>query len=103
MGTLHSTRSEEATRPAISALGVVLLAAGLLEHLLSARAIGGTYIAFRDHMFGFVVISVVFGAIIFGIGYRFWRRRPDISLLLLGVVNLLLGFYVYLERFHMRG
>ncbi len=54
-------------------------------------------------MFGFVLISVVFGAVIFALGHRFWRGRTDISLLLLGGVNFLLGLFVYLQRFHLHG
>lgn len=103
MGTLHTTDGADATPRTFTAIGVVLLLVGLLEHLISARAIGGSYIAFRDHIFGFVLITIVFGAIIFGLGWRFWKGRRDISILLLGVVNVLLGFYVYLQRFHMHG
>lgn len=103
MGTLHTTDGADATRRTFTAIGVVLLLVGLLEHLISARAIGGSYIAFRDHIFGFVLITIVFGAVIFGLGWRFWKGRRDISILLLGVVNVLLGFYVYLQRFRMHG
>jgi len=103
MDTLHTTAGADSTRGTITAIGVVLLLVGLLEHLLSARAIGGSYIAFRDHIFGFLLITIVFGAIIFGLGLRFWKGRRDISLLALGVVNVLVGFYVYLQRFHVHG
>ena len=80
-------------------IGVLLLGAGLLGHLLAAQAIGGSYVAYRDHIFGFVFLSLVSGAIIAGLGWRFWRGRHDISLLILGVVQALLGLVIYLERF----
>ena len=81
-------------------IGVLLLVGGLLGHLFAARAIGGSYVAYRDHIFGFVLLSLVSGAFIAGLGWRFWRRRHDITLLILGVVQALLGFVIYLERFH---
>src|SRR2546422_8528068 len=56
-------------------IGVLLLVAGLLGHLFAARAIGGSYVAYRDHIFGFVLLSLVSGALIAGLGWRFWRRR----------------------------
>ena len=80
-------------------IGVLLLAAGLLGHLVAAQAIGGGYVAYRDHIFGFVFLSLVSGAVIAGLGWRFWRGRHDITVLILGVVQALLGFVVYLERF----
>lgn len=86
-----------------SAIGIVLLALGLLGHVLAAQAIGGTHLAYRDHLMGFVLITVVAGAIIFGTGVRFWRGRYDISLLLLGAVNALVGLLVYVQRFHVHG
>jgi hypothetical protein len=84
-------------------LGLILLGLGLLGHLLAARAIGGTYVAFRDHIFGFVMLLLVSGAIIAGLGWRFWRSRNDITLLTIGAVQALLGFFVYIERFHVHG
>lgn len=103
MGSLHTTDGAVATRRTFTAIGVVLLALGLLGHLLAARAIGGTYVAYRDHMFGFVLLSVVTGAIIFGLGWRFWKGRPDVSVLMLGAVQALLGLLVYIQRFHVHG
>ena len=81
-------------------IGVLLLVAGLLGHLFAARAIGGSYVAYRDHIFGFVLLSLVSGAVIASLGWRFWRGRHDISLLILGALQALLGFVIYLERFH---
>jgi len=82
------------------ALGTILLILGLLGHLLAAHAIGGSYVAYRDHTFGFVLGLVVFGAIAAGLGSRFWKRRPDITLLIVGVAQALFGLVVYIERFN---
>jgi hypothetical protein len=81
-------------------LGVLLVVVGFLGHFFAARAIGGYYIAFRDHIFGFFLILVVTGAIIAGLGWRFWRGRRDITVLIIGVVQALFGIFVYIMRFH---
>jgi hypothetical protein len=81
-------------------LGVILLGLGLLGHLLAARAIGGSYVAYRDHIFGFFLLTLVSGALIAGLSWRFWRGRHDITLLILGAVQALFGAVIYLERFH---
>ena len=84
-------------------LGLILLGAGFLSHLLAAHAIGGSHVAYRDHIFGFVGLSLVSGAIIAGLGWRFWRGRHDISVLTLGILQALLGLVVYVERFRVHG
>ena len=81
-------------------LGVLLLVVGFLGHFFAARAIGGSYIAFRDHIFGFFLILVVSGAIIAGLGWRFWKGRKDITLLIIGGVQALFGIFIYIERFN---
>ena len=81
-------------------LGVTLLAGGLLGHLFAARAIGGTFVAYRDHIAGFCILTLVSGAIIAGLGHRFWRGRHDITLLILGALQAFIGLLIYLERFH---
>ena len=80
-------------------LGVVLLGAGLLGHLLAARAIGGSYVAYRDHIFGFFLLTLVSGVLLAGLGWRFWKGRHDITLLILGGVQALFGVVIYIERF----
>ena len=86
-----------------TSLGVILLVVGFLGHYFAARAIGGTYIAYRDHIFGFFVILLVTGLIIAGLGWRFWKGRRDITLLIVGVVQALIGVWVYLGRFNVHG
>ncbi|HEY2898247.1 MAG TPA: hypothetical protein VGJ12_13995 [Gemmatimonadaceae bacterium] len=103
MGALNAADGPHATRHAWSWIGIVLLVLGLLGHVFAAKAIGGTHLAYRDHLLGFVVITVIAGAIIFGVGSRFWKGRYDISLLLLGAVNALVGLLVYIQRFHVHG
>jgi predicted membrane channel-forming protein YqfA (hemolysin III family) len=76
---------------------------GFLGHFFAARAIGGTYIAFRDHIGGFFLILVVTGAIIAGVGRLFWKGRNDITVLIIGVVQALFGIVVYIERFSVHG
>jgi hypothetical protein len=82
-----------------TALGVILLVVGLLGHLLAARAIGGSALAYQHHITGFFLILLVTGAIIAALGWRFWKGRRDITLLVVGVVQALFGIAIYAERF----
>jgi hypothetical protein len=84
-------------------LGAVLLVAGFLGHFFAARAIGGTYIAYRDHMFGFVGLTLVSIAIVGLLGMRFWKGRGDVTLLIVGVLQALIGLEVYINRFSVHG
>jgi hypothetical protein len=80
-------------------LGAILIVVGFLGHFFAARAIG-TYIYYRDHIFGFFLILLVTGAIIAGLGWRFWKGRRDITILAVGVVQAVIGIVIYIERFH---
>ena len=42
-------------------------------------------------------------AIIAGFGWRFWRGRGDITLLIVGLVQALFGVIVYIQRYHVHG
>jgi len=95
--------ASSATRRQRVLLGWVFLALGLLGHVLAARAIGGSYIAFRDHIAGFVILALVSFAIIGGLGWKFWRGRRDITVLAVGGLQAILGFLVYLQRFTVHG
>ena len=99
MGTSRAGSSTDPGRRLRIWLGLVLLGAGLLGHLLAAQAIGGSQLAYRHHIVGFVGLSVVSGAILAGLGWRFWRGRHEITLLALGILQALLGLFVYIERF----
>jgi len=81
-------------------LGVVLIVVGFLGHFFAARAIaGGNPRAYPDHIGGFFLILVVTGAIIGGLGWRFWKGRRDITVLIIGVVQALFGIVIYIRRF----
>jgi len=100
----HGIASARATAHPLSTwLGVLLLAVGFLGHYFAARAIGGTYIAYRDHILGFFFILVVTGAIVAVIGWRYWKGRKDITLLIIGAIQALLGVMVYMQRFSVHG
>ena len=74
--------------------GLLLLGVGLLGHLYAAYAIGGSRVAYTHHVGGYVLILVVTGAVIAALGWRFWRSRPDITLLVVGLVQALFGLLV---------
>ena len=50
-----------------------------------------------------LVILLVTGLIIAGLGWRFWKGRHDITLLIVGAVQALFGVWVYMERFSVHG
>ena len=83
--------------------GIALLAGALLAHVLAAIAIGGSFRAYRDHLLGFAGATLITGAIIAVAGAWFWRGRSDISLFTLGVLQALLGLYVWVTRFSVHG
>ena len=89
--------------PVFASIGVLLIVVAFFCHYFAARAIGGSYIAFRDHIAGFFLILIVTGAIIAGLGWRFWKGRGDITLLIVGVVQALFGIVVYIQRYHVHG
>jgi hypothetical protein len=97
---VSSTDARGAIKPAWIWLGVLLLAIGLSGHLLAARAIGGYYIAYRDHIFGFVLLTVVAAVLVAALGWRFWKGRHDITLLIVGAIQTVLGIIVYINRFN---
>ncbi len=84
-------------------IGAVLLVIGFLGHFFAARAIGGTYIAYRDHIFGFVFLTLVSAAIVGGLGWKFWKGRRDITLLIVGILQAIIGIWVYTQRFSVHG
>ena len=78
-------------------LGMILIVVGFFGHFFAAKAMGGSEIAYEHHIFGFFLILVVTGAIIVALARFFWRRRADITILVIGAVQALLGLVVYLN------
>ena len=83
--------------------GVLLLVVGLFGHVYAAHAMGGSRVAYTHHVFGFFLILAVTGAIIAALGWRFWRSRPDITVLTVGLVQALLGLLVATEQLRAGG
>jgi hypothetical protein len=83
--------------------GVALLAVAQLCHMLAAIAIGGTFLAWRDHMVGFAGLALVSAGLLSLIGRRLWPRRSDVTMLLLGLTQLALGVWVYITRYSVHG
>lgn len=96
------TDSRGASRPLMWP-GLVLLLAGFMGHVLAARAIGGTHMAYRDHLAGFFGLTVISAAIFAGIGWRFWKGRNDITIFAIGAVQAVIGLLVYIQRFSVHG
>lgn len=79
--------------------GMLLLAVGLLGHLYAAHAIGGSRMAYTHHVLGFFLILLVTGGLIAGVGWRFWRSRAALAVLVIGAVQALVGLMVAAEPF----
>jgi hypothetical protein len=99
----HGSVPDDSGRRIMLWLGIGLLAAGLACHVLAAQAIGGTRLAYRDHLGGFVLLTLVSGAILAALARRFWSGRPDITVLSLGALQATLGIFVYVTRFSVHG
>jgi hypothetical protein len=96
---VSSADSPGATKPLYTGLGVILIAVGFFGHFFAAQAFG-TYIYYRDHIFGFFLILLVTGSIIAGLGWRFWKDRKDVTVLIIGVVQAAIGIAIYFMRYH---
>ena len=55
---------------------------------------GGSHLAYIHHVLGFLLILLVSGAIVGGLARRFWRGRGDITILIVGAIQALLGIAV---------
>jgi hypothetical protein len=97
------TAHELSSRRRLLLIGGILLAAALLGHLLAAQAIGGSFVAYRDHIGGFLVLTLASGLLALGLSRLFWRGRPEITVLGVGAVQAMIGVYVYIERFSVHG
>jgi hypothetical protein len=78
-------------------LGVLLLAFGLFWHLLAADVEGGRTLHYQHHIFGWFLLTVITGIVISVLGRFFWRGRHDLTLLIVGALQTLFGFLVYLS------
>lgn len=78
-------------------LGVVLLLIGLVWHLLAADVEGGRALYYQHHIFGWFLLAVITGIVIAVLGRFFWRGRHDITLLIVGALQTIVGFLVYLS------
>jgi hypothetical protein len=76
-------------------IGIVLLGVGLLGHLLAAEAEGGRAIHYRHHIFGFVVLTLLAGIVIGVLSRFFWRGRHAITLLIVGALQTVFGWWIY--------
>jgi uncharacterized membrane protein HdeD (DUF308 family) len=99
MGTSNAAPANKSSRTLIW-IGALLTVVGLLGHVFAARAIGGYAIAYQHHILGFFLILVVTGAIILALARFFWRGRNDITILVIGVVQAILGILVYVNGPH---
>lgn len=77
------------------ALAAILLAIGLLGHLLAAVVEGGHAIHYRHHIFGFVMLAVISGIVFAVLARFFWRGRHDVTLLIVGALQAFLGLLIY--------
>ena len=78
----------------LTALGVVLLIGGFVGHAYAAHSLGPGHHAWRDHMLGFVGLTIVSAAIVGALGWKLWKGRTDITVLIVGVIQVILGIVV---------
>jgi hypothetical protein len=103
MNTAPAAHDRTPASPRGTGAGIALLVLGLGGHLYAAHAMGGSRVAYAHHVLGFVLIVVVTGAIIAALGWRFWRSRPDITVLAVGAVQALFGLLVAIAPFRAAG
>ena len=83
-------------------LGVVLLIVGFFCHFFAAPDRRVLHRVPRPSL-GFVLLTVVSGLIVWALGLRFWKRRYDVTIFIVGVIQAVLGVLVYIQRFHVHG
>jgi hypothetical protein len=76
----------------------VLLAGGLLGHVIAAYLSGGARIAYIHHVLGFFLIAAVTGLPIALMTRLFWRRHADRAWLAFGLVQLALGLIIMVNE-----
>lgn len=102
MGT-YAAATNGQRRGILMRLGILLIIAGFFGHFFAAKAIGGTYIAYRDHMVGFFGLAILSGAIVALLGRKLWRGRPDLTVFIIGIIQAAFGLFVYINRFKLHG
>jgi len=83
-------------------LGIALNVIGLLGHVFAAYASGGYTLAYQHHIAGFVGGVIVFGVIFGLLGWRFWKGRRDITVLIVGILSAIFGVLVYATTHNVR-
>jgi hypothetical protein len=76
---------------------LILLAVGLLGHVLAAAAMGGSLTPYVHHILGFFIILIVTGAVIWALGRLLWRNHPEITAIAIAAVQAILGLLVYFD------
>ena len=76
----------------------VLLAGGLLGHVIAAYVSGGARIAYIHHVLGFFLIAAVTGLPIAILTRLFWRQHADRAWLGFGLVQLALGVLIMVNE-----
>jgi hypothetical protein len=77
-------------------LGLVCLALGLAGHLAAAMAEGGHAIHYGHHIVGFIVLSLATAVIALIFERRFWRWRRDLTILIVGLLQTVFGWSIYM-------
>lgn len=83
-------------------LGILLNVIGLLGHVFAAHVSGGYTLAYQHHIAGFALGLVIFGLIFGLLGWRFWKGRRDVTVLIVGVLSAAFGILVYATTHHVR-
>jgi uncharacterized membrane protein len=94
----HSRRIGTAT----AGIAAALLLLGLLGHVLAARAMGGSRVAYVHHVLGFFIIAALTALPLLGLARLFWRGRHGVTLLAFAAVQALLGLAVYADQLQPR-
>lgn len=100
MGTSITQLPSPQSRRTNISLGALLALVGLVGHLAAAHAIAWNPRAYPDHIGGFFAILLVTGSVIALVGRTWWKRRQDLTVLIVGLTQAIFGIIVYFMRFH---